>query len=177
MQDVFSGGDRGTADTHDARLLRRMLYAMHGLPHPAPGAGPASPVVTLQRKGANRRIQNEGEVVAMLREFGEASAAGWGGVGGEAATPQDGACCPACWQPDAALPAQRCPLTNVLPSSQVRVVEFTSASTFAQQLAAMAGTGVYVSVHTSNLVNALLLPPGAAVFEVLQRNWVWAGAR
>lgn len=57
------------------------------------------------------------------------------------------------------------------------MVEYTGASTFAEQLAAMAGTSVYISVHTSNLVNSLLLPPGAAVFEVLQRNWVWAGAR
>ena len=74
-QDVFKGGDRGTADAHDARLLRRLLYAMHGVPHPAPGAGPPPAVVTLQRKGANRRILNEAEVVDMLREFGGASAA------------------------------------------------------------------------------------------------------
>lgn len=77
LQDVFHGGDRGTAGPQDARLLRRLLYAMHGVPFPPPGA-PAPAVVTLQRKSANRRILNEGEVVAMLREFGEV---GWA-VGG-----------------------------------------------------------------------------------------------
>ena len=37
----------------------------------------------------------------------------------------------------------------------------------------MADTGVLVSVHTSNLANAPFLSPGAAVVEVLQRNWAW----
>ena len=39
----------------------------------------------------------------------------------------------------------------------------------------LAGTGALISVHTSNLANALFLPPGAAVFEILQRNWAWEG--
>ena len=32
----------------------------------------------------------------------------------------------------------------------------------------MRKTGVYISVHTSNLANAPLLQPGSAVFEIIQ---------
>ena len=53
------------------------------------------------------------------------------------------------------------------------MVEFDEGTPFREQLAAMAGTGVLVSVHTSNLANAQFLPPGRAVVELLQRNWVW----
>ena len=56
---------------------------------------------------------------------------------------------------------------------QVRVVEFTAATPFAEQLRTMAETGLFISVHTSNLANAQFLPPGAAVVEIIQRNWVW----
>ena len=56
---------------------------------------------------------------------------------------------------------------------QVRIVEFSEATPFEEQLAAMAATGVLVSVHTSNLANAQFLPPGRAVVELLQKNWVW----
>lgn len=56
----------------------------------------------------------------------------------------------------------------------VRVVEFSSATPFSEQVQVMAGTGVLVSVHTSGLANAMLLPPGAAVFEILPRSWSWA---
>ena len=63
-----------------------------------------------------------------------------------------------------------CTLTN---AAQVRVVEFDEGTPFREQLAAMAATGVLVSVHTSNLANAQFLPPGRAVVELLQRNWVW----
>ena len=56
---------------------------------------------------------------------------------------------------------------------QVRVVEFTAATPFAEQLRVMASTGVLVSVHTSALANAVFLPPGRAVVELIHRNWVW----
>jgi hypothetical protein len=56
---------------------------------------------------------------------------------------------------------------------QVRVVEFSTKTPFREQLTTMAGTGVYLSVHTSNLANTLFLPPNAAVFEVIQKNWAW----
>jgi len=35
----------------------------------------------------------------------------------------------------------------------------------------MASTGLLVSAHTSQLANAQFLPPGAAVLELIQRNW------
>ena len=35
--------------------------------------------------------------------------------------------------------------------------------------------GVYVSVHTSNLANSQFMRPGAAVFEIIQRNWAYHG--
>lgn len=35
---------------------------------------------------------------------------------------------------------------------QVRVAEFNESTSFREQLKAVSGTGVYVSVHTSNLV-------------------------
>jgi len=51
------------------------------------------------------------------------------------------------------------------------VVEFNETTSFRQQLEAVSGTGLFVSVHTSNLANAQFLRPGAAVLEVIQRNW------
>ena len=51
--------------------------------------------------------------------------------------------------------------------------EFDEGTPFREQLAAMAATGVLVSVHTSNLANAQFLPPGRAVVELIQRNWIW----
>lgn len=69
-KDMFFGGNRGCRDGADARLMRTLLHAMHGTQLPSPGAAPPA-TITLQRKSANRRIVNEEEVVAMLREFGE----------------------------------------------------------------------------------------------------------
>lgn len=51
---------------------------------------------------------------------------------------------------------------------QVRVVEFNASSSLKEQLETMSATGVYVSVHTSNLANAPFLQPGSAVIELLQ---------
>lgn len=56
---------------------------------------------------------------------------------------------------------------------QVRVVEFNTTTSFREQLQVISETGVFISVHTSNLANAQFLCPGSAVFEIIQRNWVW----
>jgi protein O-GlcNAc transferase len=48
------------------------------------------------------------------------------------------------------------------------VVEFNSSSSLLQQLEVVRGSGVYVSVHTSNLANTPFLLPGSAVVEVIQ---------
>lgn len=53
------------------------------------------------------------------------------------------------------------------------MVEYNSSSTFGEQVEMMASTGVFISVHTSNLANSQFLPPGSAVIELLQRNWIW----
>lgn len=58
-------------------------------------------------------------------------------------------------------------------SLQVRVVEFNTTTSFREQLQVISETGVFISVHTSNLANAQFLCPGSAVFEIIQRNWVW----
>ncbi|KAJ9523194.1 hypothetical protein QJQ45_023985 [Haematococcus lacustris] len=50
---------------------------------------------------------------------------------------------------------------------QLQVVEYNSSSSLYQQLLQMQGTGLLVSVHTSNLANAPLLQPGSAVLELL----------
>ncbi|MEW5301672.1 MAG: hypothetical protein WDW36_004517 [Sanguina aurantia] len=58
---------------------------------------------------------------------------------------------------------------------ELRVVEYGSSSSLYEQLLTMHATGVFISVHTSNLANAPLLQPGSGVFEVIQRNWMWNG--
>lgn len=49
----------------------------------------------------------------------------------------------------------------------LQVVEYNSSSSLYEQLLQMSKTGVYVSVHTSNLANAPFLQPGSAVFELI----------
>eukprot|EP00983_Pelagomonas_calceolata_P126501 1161311-Pelagomonas_calceolata.AAC.1 len=51
-----------------------------------------------------------------------------------------------------------------------QVVEYDSSSSLYEQLLQMRKTGVYVSVHTSNLANAPLLQPGSAVFELIHTS-------
>ena len=51
------------------------------------------------------------------------------------------------------------------------MVEFNESTSFRQQLEAVSSAGLFVSVHTSNLANAQFMRPGAAVLEVIQRNW------
>jgi hypothetical protein len=53
--------------------VRRLMYEQYAVPFPAPGAPPPL-TVTFQRKSANRRVVNEAEMVAMLRQFGEVGA-------------------------------------------------------------------------------------------------------
>lgn len=55
----------------------------------------------------------------------------------------------------------------------MNVVEFNASTPFEVQLRTMADTGVFISVHTSNLANAQFLQPGSAVIEIIQRNWIW----
>jgi hypothetical protein len=50
----------------------------------------------------------------------------------------------------------------------VRVVEYNSSSSLYEQLLMIRDTGVYISVHTSNLANSPLLQPGSAVIEIIQ---------
>ncbi|GBF94574.1 hypothetical protein Rsub_06689 [Raphidocelis subcapitata] len=57
----------------------------------------------------------------------------------------------------------------------VSVVEFNASSSLHEQLLAMRGTGLFVSVHTSNLANAPFLQPGSAVVEFIPRHWSWMG--
>ena len=57
----------------------------------------------------------------------------------------------------------------------VQTMEFTSDTPVEEQLAVMASTGILVSTHTSALANSVFLPPGAAVIEILHRNWLWQG--
>ena len=52
-------------------------------------------------------------------------------------------------------------------------VEFTENVTMGEQLNKMANTNILVSTHTSGLANSMFLPPGAAVIELVHRNWVW----
>jgi hypothetical protein len=61
----------------------------------------------------------------------------------------------------------------MLCTGKVQVVEFNASTPFEEQLRTMAATGVFISVHTSNLANAPFLQPGSAVIEILQRNWIW----
>ena len=49
---------------------------------------------------------------------------------------------------------------HVCPALQVRVVEFNASTSFREQVEVMSSTGVFISVHTSNLANAQFLPPG-----------------
>ncbi len=46
-------------------------------------------------------------------------------------------------------------------------VEFNATSSLLEQLLTMRDTGLFVSVHTSNLANAPLLQPGSGVLEFI----------
>lgn len=58
---------------------------------------------------------------------------------------------------------------------RVRPYSATSAASFASYVSIMSKTGVLVSRHGPMLANALFLPPGAVVLELLAYNWEWKG--
>ena len=55
------------------------------------------------------------------------------------------------------------------------MAEFNETTSFREQLETIASSGVFISVHTSNLANSQFLRPGSAVFEIIQRNWAYHG--
>lgn len=56
---------------------------------------------------------------------------------------------------------------------EVEEYEFTEKSSLKEQLEVMSRTSILVSCHTSGLANAIFLPPGSAVIELIHRNWLW----
>lgn len=58
---------------------------------------------------------------------------------------------------------------------EVKVAEFNETTSFRDQLVAVTSAGVYISAHTSNLANSPFVRPGAAVVEIIQRNWMYHG--
>jgi hypothetical protein len=57
----------------------------------------------------------------------------------------------------------------------VRAFSATNAAPFASHVRTMARTGLLVSRHGPLLATSCLLPPGAAVYELLPYNWEWRG--
>ncbi|KAL4433026.1 hypothetical protein ABPG77_006453 [Micractinium sp. CCAP 211/92] len=57
----------------------------------------------------------------------------------------------------------------------VRPYSVTPGAAFPSFVASMAGTGVLVARHGPLLANAVFLPPGALVLELLPYNWEWHG--
>ncbi|CAD7703972.1 unnamed protein product [Ostreobium quekettii] len=58
---------------------------------------------------------------------------------------------------------------------RVRPLGLTLMAPFASQLSSMAQTGLLVVRHGPLVANAIFLPPGAAVFELIPYNCEWAG--
>jgi hypothetical protein len=57
----------------------------------------------------------------------------------------------------------------------VRPYSVTPHAAFPSFVASMAKTGVLVARHGPLLANAIFLPPGAVVLELLPYNWEWQG--
>jgi len=60
-------------------------------------------------------------------------------------------------------------------ASSLAVAAFTDATPVAEQLAALARARLVVGPHTSALAAAALLPPGAALLELVPFAWTWGG--
>lgn len=58
---------------------------------------------------------------------------------------------------------------------RVRPYSATAGASFASFVSVMSKTGVLVSRHGPMLANAVFLPPGAVVLEMLAYNWEWKG--
>eukprot|EP00878_Enallax_costatus_P016399 GHUV01017201.1.p1 GENE.GHUV01017201.1~~GHUV01017201.1.p1 ORF type:complete len:104 (-),score=28.10 GHUV01017201.1:1101-1412(-) len=56
---------------------------------------------------------------------------------------------------------------------QVRTVSFTMGAPFLSHMATMWDTGLLIARHGPLLATAVLLPPGAAVLELLPYKWEW----
>lgn len=56
---------------------------------------------------------------------------------------------------------------------KVRTVSLTMGAPFLSHMATMAGTGLLIARHGPLLASAVLLPPGAAVLELLPYKWQW----
>lgn len=59
------------------------------------------------------------------------------------------------------------------PFLQVRTVSLTMGAPFLSHMATMSGTGLLIARHGPLLASAVLLPPGAAVLELLPYKWEW----
>lgn len=55
----------------------------------------------------------------------------------------------------------------------MRTVSLTMEAPFVSHLATMAESGVVVARHGPILANAVFLPPGAVVMELLPYKWEW----
>jgi hypothetical protein len=60
-----------------------------------------------------------------------------------------------------------------LPGWRLRTVSLTMEAPFVSHLATMADSGVVVARHGPILANAVFLPPGAVVMELLPYKWEW----
>eukprot|EP00879_Flechtneria_rotunda_P013148 GHRR01013733.1.p1 GENE.GHRR01013733.1~~GHRR01013733.1.p1 ORF type:complete len:429 (+),score=169.33 GHRR01013733.1:161-1288(+) len=56
---------------------------------------------------------------------------------------------------------------------QVRTVSLTTGAPFLSHMATVADTGLLITRHGPLLATAMLLPPGAAVLELLPYKWEW----
>lgn len=128
-------GRSGFAAPQHAQAFRELAYeaANVSMGGPAWEAGVAPPVITYLMAMNHEPVVNSGEVLAALREVGDAL------------------------------------------GMAVRPYSVTPGAAFPSFVSAMAKTGVLVARHGPLLANAVFLPPGALVLELLPYNWEWHG--
>lgn len=56
---------------------------------------------------------------------------------------------------------------------KVRPLTITNAAPFASHVTAMSETGILMARHGPSIADAVFLPAGAAVYELLPYNWEW----